>query len=206
MTRVSATRAPVGSPFASSGTSPAGVDAHRKSCGIPVGEPCARVERDLAMRQARVEVEQDDQAVVDPGSPDAPLVHERRSLGLGSSGVMSSRPSAWCVDDDLDLRLRLDGVDDLLRLRDRPGLQHIRVVVDRLPVCRFRERWAGRTAGVGPDGGRSRRSWRGAGGARRPARQRRRRATRPMTASGARARVMPSSESSRSTIRPVARA
>ena len=110
-----------------------------RSC-LAHGEPGPRVELDLTVLEGGVEVEQDDQAVVDAGPPDAPLVHQRGGVRLGLVGRDVVAAERLRVDDDLGLGLRLDGIDDRLGLtlggpREDPG-----VVVDRLAVDRFGER------------------------------------------------------------------
>ncbi len=82
-------------------------------------EPGAGVELDLAVALGGVEIEQDDQPVVEADPPHAPLVHQRLRVRFGLVGreVVAIEPLR--VDDDLGLRLRLDGIDDRLGLR--PG-------------------------------------------------------------------------------------
>jgi hypothetical protein len=69
---------------------------------------------DLAVLERGIEVEQDHEAVVDPGAADAPLVHERLGVGVGVVGRDVVATEGLRVDHDLGLGLRLDGVDDLL--------------------------------------------------------------------------------------------
>ena len=71
------------------------------------------------MLQAGVEVEQDDQAVVDPGAPDAPFVHQRGGMDLCFLGRDVVAPKGLRIDHDLGLGLRLDGIDDRLGLGNR---------------------------------------------------------------------------------------
>ena len=80
------------------------------------GETGASVELDLAMLEARVEIEQDDQPVVDAGTPDAPLVHQGGGVALGLLGRDVVASEGLGVDHDLGLGLRLDRVDDRLGL------------------------------------------------------------------------------------------
>ena len=65
-------------------------------------------------------------------------------MGFGFLGGDAVAPEGLRVDDDLGLRLRLDGVDDLLRQAHRLGLEDRGVVVDRLAVDRVRIGRAGR--------------------------------------------------------------
>ena len=113
---------------------------------VPLGEAGACVELDLAVLEARVEVEQDDQAVVDAGSPDAPLVHQGGGVGLGFLGRDVVAPEGLGVDDDLGLGLRLDRVDDLLGLALGRRREDLGVVVDGLAVDRLGEGRSGAVA------------------------------------------------------------
>ena len=114
---------------------------------VPVGEAGAAVELDLAVLEARIEVEQDHQAVVDAGTPDAPLVHQRCSVASASVGRDVVAPEGLRVDHDLGLRLRLDGVDDRLGLALRRRREDVGVVVDGLAVDRSGEGRPGAGAG-----------------------------------------------------------
>ena len=107
---------------------------------VPVGEAGAGVQLDLAVLEAGIEVEQDHQAVVDAGTPDAPLVHQRVGVGLGLRCGDVIAPGGLRVDRDLGLRLGLDGVDDPLGLGDRRLPEDAGVVVDGLAVDRIRVR------------------------------------------------------------------
>ena len=111
------------------------------------GEAGARIELDLPVLEARVEVEQDDEAVVDAGPPDAPLVHQRGGVGLGFGGRDVVATEGLGVDDDLGLGLGLDRVDDLLGLTLGRRRQDLGVVVDGLVVDRLGE-WRSRGRGV----------------------------------------------------------
>ncbi len=104
--------------------------------GVEVGrlEAVAGVQLDLPVFEARVELEQDDQAVVDAGLPDAPFVHQRAGVRGGFVGREVVAAHRLRVDHDLDPGLGLDRVDDLLGLGDGLGLEHTGVVVDRLVV------------------------------------------------------------------------
>ena len=105
---------------------------------IGLVEASTRVQVDLAVLQRRVDVEQDDQPVVDAAAPDIPLVHQGGRVRLGFLGRDVVTPERLGVDDDLGLRLRLDGVDDLLGQSHRVGLEDARVVVDGLSIDRVR--------------------------------------------------------------------
>ena len=107
-------------------------------------EPGTGVELDLAVRQARVELEQDHEPVVDAGATDAPLVHQRGRVRFGLLGSEIVAAHRLGVDDDLDAGLRLDRVDDLLRLRDGLRPEDPREVVDGLALDRLRVRRPGR--------------------------------------------------------------
>ena len=58
-------------------------------------EAGACIELDLPVLEARVEVEQDDEPVVDAGPPDAPLVHQGGGMGLGLLGRDVVATAAW---------------------------------------------------------------------------------------------------------------
>ncbi len=59
-------------------------------------EPGRGIELDLAVLQARIEVEEDDQPVVEPGSTDAPLVDQRSRAGLRlARSRCRSTPVSW---------------------------------------------------------------------------------------------------------------
>ena len=107
-----------------------------------------RVELDLAVLKARVHVEEDDQAVVEAGPPDAPLVHQGACLRLGLLGRRVFA-AVLGVDDHLGAGPRFDGVDRRLGLGDRRGRQDAGVVVDRPAVDGVGEWRTGRRRGGG---------------------------------------------------------
>ena len=91
------------------------------------------------MLEARVEVEQDHQAVVDAGTPDTPLVHQGCGVAFGLLGRDVVAAEGLGVDHDLGLGLRLDRVDDRLGLALRGRREDVGVVVDGLAIDRFGE-------------------------------------------------------------------
>ena len=105
------------------------------------GETGRRVELDLSARTARLEVEEDREAVVEPLAADAPLVDQRLGLPLG---LLGGGVADLCVDHDLGLRPLFDSIDGLLDGSDRLGLEHAGEVVDGAVDLRFGERWSRR--------------------------------------------------------------
>ena len=90
-----------------------------RSSGRDVGlvEAGAGVELDLAVLRAIVSrSNRMTRPSLMPAPPDAPFVHQGGRVGLGLLGRDVVAPEGLGVDDDLGLRLGLDGVDDLFGL------------------------------------------------------------------------------------------
>ena len=115
--------------------------------GLAQRKTGAPVELDLAVLEARVEVEQDHKAVVDAGTPDTPLVHQGCGVAFGLLGRDVVAAEGLGVDHDLGLGLRLDRVDDRLGLALRRRREDVGVVVDGLAVDGFGERRTGSRRG-----------------------------------------------------------
>ena len=76
-------------------------------------EAGTRVELHLAVAAVVAQVEEDGQAVVEAGPPDAPLVDERDGVLLGARRVVGGLRLHLRVDDDLGAGALLDGRDGL---------------------------------------------------------------------------------------------
>ena len=104
-------------------------------------EPRPAVQAHLAVDEVRLEPDQQHQAVVEAGPPDAPLVDEggclRQVLVLGDARVHLD------VDHDLGPGLCLDGIDARLEVRDRLRFQHAGLVIHATFRHRVGERGAG---------------------------------------------------------------
>ncbi len=110
-----------------------------------VGDAIARtgVQLDLAVALARVEIEQDHQAVIEARPADAPLVHQGPGIRLGLV-ARHAVVDDLAVDDDLGAGSSLDALDRGLGRRDRGRVEDAGRVVD--PLVRHR-------IGVGRPGG-----------------------------------------------------
>ncbi len=100
-------------------------------------EAAAGFESDGAMRAVGLHVEEDDQAVVESGSPDAPRSAER--LGVGRSLLVAGPRPDLGIDDDLGPGPGLDGLDDPGRLGLRRVGEDACLVVDHDAGDRLRE-------------------------------------------------------------------
>ncbi len=105
-------------------------------------EACARLEVDGTVLTIGLHVEEDDEAVVETGTADTPLVAERLAVRCGDIGIGARL--GLRVDDDLGAGPRLDGLDQAGRLGLGRVGEDARLVVDHDPGHGCRERWPGR--------------------------------------------------------------
>ena len=101
------------------------------------------------MLEARVEVEEDDEAVVEALPADAPLVDQRLGVAVGLLG-RDAVVDDLGVDDDLGAGPLLDRVDRRLGRGDRLRREDAGVVVDRPVDLRVGNGGPGGDRGAGP--------------------------------------------------------